>query len=181
MPDISAACHRAVFFVIVGDLDPVQDPLRRRDLIRPHDHQHILGGEDAVFGQDIQDRVPGKEGSGEVDKIWDHPVAGIGPEAGELETVAGFFFLLFAGLCVLDGIEAGAVGIILGVRPVADDKNLDILEQAASRPEGIPLIPVDLVESLPYGYAPPLQLHMDHREAVDEDRHIVAVVVLGTG
>ena len=42
VPDIPAASHGAVFLIIVGDFDPVHDPLGRRDLIRPHDHQHVL-------------------------------------------------------------------------------------------------------------------------------------------
>ena len=42
---------------------------------------------------------------------------------------------------------------------------------------GIALIPVDLVERLPDSHTAPLQLHMDHRETVDQDRHIIAVAV----
>ena len=38
MPDIAAAGHSAVFLIIVGDFNAVQDPLRCRDLIWPHDH-----------------------------------------------------------------------------------------------------------------------------------------------
>lgn len=42
VPDIPAAGHSAVFLIIIGDLDPVHNPLGRRNLIRPHDHQHVL-------------------------------------------------------------------------------------------------------------------------------------------
>ena len=57
MPDITATSHGAVFLIVIGDLDPIHDPLSCCDLVRPHDHQHILGSEDAVFGQDVQDRM----------------------------------------------------------------------------------------------------------------------------
>lgn len=149
MPNITATGHGAVFLIVIGDLDPIHDPLSCCDLVRPHDHQHILGCEDAVFGQDVQDRMPGKEGSGKVDQIRNHAVVRICPEASELKAVAGLFLLLLAGFRIFDGIEPGAVGIILGVRAVTDHKNLNILEQTGSSPEGITLIPVDLIESLP--------------------------------
>ena len=177
MPDIAATGQSTVFLIIVGDFNTVQNPFRCRNLIRPHDHQHVLGSEDAVLGQDIQDRVPRKKGPGEVDQIRDHPVIGIGPEAGELEAVAGLLLLLLAGLCILDGIEPGAVGVILGVRAITDDEDLNILKQTTSCPEGIPLIPVDLVERLPDNHTTPFQFHMNHREAIDQDRHIIAVAV----
>ena len=177
MPDIAATSHGAVFLIIVGDFNAVQDPFRRSDLIWPHDHQHVLGSKDAVLGQDIQNRMPGKEGPGEVDQIRNHAVIGIGPEAGELEAVTGLFLLLLTRLCILDGIEPGAVGIILGVRSVADHEDLNILEQTGASPEGIALISVNLIESFPDSDPAPFQLHMDHREAVDQDRHIIAIAV----
>ena len=177
MPDITATGHGAVFLIVIGDLDPIHDSLSCCDLVRPHDHQHILGSEDAVFGQDVQDRMPGKEGSGKVDQIRDDTVARICPEAGELKAVAGLFLLLLARFRIFDGIEPGAVGIILGVRAVTDHKDLDILKQTASCPEGISLITVDLVERLADCHATALQLHMDHREAVDEDGHIISIAM----
>ena len=177
MPDITAAGHGAVFLIIVGDFNAVQDPFSRRDLIRPHDHQHVLGSENAVLGQDIQDRMPGKEGPGEVNQIRNHTVIGICPEAGELKTVAGLFLLLLAGLSVFYSIEPSTVGIILGVCAITDHKDLDILKQTASSPERISLVTVDLVESLPDGHAAPFQLHMDHWESIDQDRYIITVAV----
>ena len=135
VPDIAAPSHSSVFLVIVCDLDTVQDPFRRRYLIWPHDHQHVLGCKNAILGQDIQYRMPSKEGAGKIDQVWNHTVTGICPETGKFKTVAGLLFLLFSGLRVLDGIEPSAVGIILRVGAVADHKNLNILKQTASSPE----------------------------------------------
>ena len=78
---------------------------------------------------------------------------------------------------VLDGIVAGAVGVVLGICAVGDHKNLRILVQTAARPERIPLVAVDLVERLPDGHPSPLQFHMNQRKAVDQNRHIVAVIM----
>ena len=128
MPDITATGYCAVFLIIISNFYAVQDPLCRRDLIWPHDHQDVLRGEDTVLGQDIQYRMTGKEGSGEVDQVRDHTVIGIGPEARKLKTVAGLFLFLLARLRILNGIESGAVGIILSVRTITDDEDLYIFE-----------------------------------------------------
>ena len=77
----------------------------------------------------------------------------------------------------LDGIVAGAVGVVLGICAVGDHKNLHILIQAAARPERIPLVAVDLVKCLPDGHPAPLQFHMNQRKAVDQNRHIIAVIM----
>ena len=45
-------CLPAVLLVGRGDLDAVQNPLRRRDLIRAHDEQQIFRREHAVARQD---------------------------------------------------------------------------------------------------------------------------------
>ena len=39
------------------------------------------------------------------------------------------------------------------------------------------MIPVDLVEGLADRYAAPFQFHMHHRQPVDQNRHIIAVVI----
>ena len=62
--------------------------------------------------------------------------------------------------------------------PLEMTKNLHVLEQAATSPEAVPLIPLDLVERFPDGYTPALQLHMDEGQAVDQDSHVIAVVVV---
>lgn len=119
----------------------------------------------------------GKEGAGEVDEVGDHLVVGVRPERGKLKAVAGFLLFGLAGGRLPDGIEAGGVGVVLSVGAVGDDKYLHILKQAASRPEGVPLVAVDLVEGLPDGHAPALELDMYQRQAVDQHRHIIAVIV----
>ena len=42
MPDVSATCHAAVFFIVVGNLNTIQDALGCRDLVRAHNHKHIF-------------------------------------------------------------------------------------------------------------------------------------------
>ena len=179
MPDIAAGGYAPVLAVIVGDLDAVDDPLGGRDLIWAHDEKQILGGKDAVLRQDVQNRMAGKEGTGEVHQIRNHTVFRIGPVRRKLETVAGLLFPGLARLCVLDGIGTGAVGIILRIGAVGDDKELDILKEAGSGPEGIPLVAVNLVEGLADGHSPAFEFHMNQRQAVDQNGDIIAIVMPG--
>ena len=53
MPDVAAGFERAELFVVGGDLDAVQYPLRGNDLIRAHHKQHAIGGEHAVLGENV--------------------------------------------------------------------------------------------------------------------------------
>ena len=179
VPDIAAGGNAPVLAVIVGNLDAVDDPLGGRDLIRAHDEEQILGGKDAVLRQNVQDRMAGEEGTGEVHQIRNHAVLGIGPVGGKLETVAGLLFPGLAGLCIFDGVGTGAVGIILRIGAVGDDKELDILKEAGSGPEGIPLVAVNLVEGLADGHSPAFEFHMNQRQAVDQNGDIIAIVMPG--
>ena len=118
-----------------------------------------------------------KECPGKVDQIRQHTVIRIGPVGGKLKAIAGLFLFRLAVFGVLDGIVAGAVGVVLGICAVGDHKNLHILIQAAARPERIPLVAVDLVERFPDGHPAPLQFHMNQWKAVDQKRHIIAVIM----
>ena len=118
-----------------------------------------------------------KECPGKVDQIRQHAVVRISPVGGNLKAIAGFFLFRLAVFGILDGIVAGAVGVVLGICAVGNHKNLRILVQPAARPERIPLIAVDLVERLPDGHPAPLQFHMNQRKAVDQNRHIVAIIM----
>ena len=177
MPDIPTGGLGTGLFVVMRDFDSVEDSFCGCDLIRAHHQQHIFCRKNAVFCQDIQNGMPCKERSGKVHQIRDDLVARIGPEGGKLKAVAGFLFLGFAGVGILDGVETGGVGVVFGICSIGDDENLHILEQAGPRPEGIPLIAVDLVERLPNRHTPALQLNMHQRQAIDKDGHIVAVVM----
>ena len=180
VPDVAAALDGPVLLVVVGDLDAVQDPLGGGDLIRPHDHQHIFRGKNTVPSQHIQNGVLGEEGAGKVNEIGNHLIAGVRPKGGKLKTVAGLLLFRFAGGCLTDGIEAGTVGVVLGVGTVGDHENLHILKESAPRPEGIPLVAVDLVESLPNGYAPAFQFNVHQRQTINQNRHIIAIVMSGS-
>ena len=156
VPDVAAALNGAILLVVVGDLNAVQYPLRGGDLIGPHDHQHIFRGEDAIPGQHIQNGVFGEEGAGEVDEVGDHLVIGVCPEGCKLEAVAGLLLFRLAGGRLPDCVEAGGVGVVLGVGAVGDDEDLHILKKAAPRPERVPLVTVDLVKRLSNGNTPTL-------------------------
>ena len=54
VPHVPAGGDTAEGLIVRGDVDALQDPLGRDDLIRAHDQQHPVGGEDAVLRQDAQ-------------------------------------------------------------------------------------------------------------------------------
>ena len=121
--------------------------------------------------------MPRKEGFGEVNQIGNNAVIGIRPIGCKLEAVARFFFLDLLRLGILDVIEPGGIGIILCIGTVGDHEDLHKLVKAACRPEAVPLIAVNLVKGFTDGNTTALQLNMDHRQTVDEDRNIIAVIV----
>ena len=74
-------------------------------------------------------------------------------------------------------VETSGIGIVFRIRAVGDHENLHKFIQPAGCPEAVPLIAVDLVEGFPNGNAPALQFDMDQRQAVDQHRHIIAIIV----
>lgn len=175
MPDVAAAFERPGLFVVVGDLDALEDALRGRDLVRPHDQQQFLGGEHAEAGEYIEQRVLGEKGSGEVNEVGNDGIVAVRPAGREFKGIAGFFAPAPApGGLLLQVRLAGGVGIILGVRAVGDDEDLHIFVQARSGPEAVPLVAPDLVEGLADGHAPALEFHMYQGKAIDQDGHVIA-------
>ena len=75
VPDVAAGCDRAELPVVGRGLDPLQDPLGRRDLVRPHHQQLAVGVEDAVPRQDAEQRVLGEERLREAGQVGDRLVA----------------------------------------------------------------------------------------------------------
>lgn len=114
----------------------------------------------------------------EVYQIGNDFVVPVRPEGGELKAVAGLFGFVPSLALLFDVAAAGGIGIILRVGAVGDDENLDVFKKAACRPEAVALVALDLVERLADGHAAPLQLDMYQRQAVDEDGHVVARVVI---
>ena len=53
MPYIAPTGYRSIFFIIICNLNTIQDTLCCRNLIRSHYHQHFFRGEDAVLCQNI--------------------------------------------------------------------------------------------------------------------------------
>ena len=179
VPDVAAAPQSAVLFVSGGDLDAVQNLFGGGDLVRPHDHQHIFRGEHTVPGQQPQQGMLQKEGAGKIYQIGNDSVFGVGPEGGELKAVTCPGLFAAQVFCFADGVEPGGVGVVFGVGAIGDNEDLHILKQTAASPEGLPLVAIDLVEGFPDGYAPAFEFHMHQRQAVDQDGHVIAVVMAG--
>ncbi|MBA7578276.1 hypothetical protein ES708_20138 [subsurface metagenome] len=69
------------------------------------------------------------------------------------------------------------VSVVLSVDTVADYKDLHVLKQSAVHPERMPLVAVDLVESLFQLQPPTFELDLHQGQAVNEQGNIVAVFV----
>ena len=180
VPNIAATGNTAKLFIVVGNLDSVNDPLRCNNLIGAHNQQQFFSRENAIPSQNVQDRMLCKECLGKVDQIRNDAVVGIRPKRGEFKAVAGLFLLCLMGIGIFDMVEPGGIGIVLGVGAVGDDEDLHKLIQTAGCPEAVPLIAVNLIESLADRHTPALQFDMYQRQAVDQDGHIIAIVVIGT-
>ena len=92
--------------------------------------------------------------------------------------MAGLLRLPLAAFFLPNGAYAGRVGIILGMRTVGDDEYLNVLLEAATCPETIPLIAVDLIERFFERNAAALEFNMNQRESVYEYGHVVAVIIV---
>ena len=176
MPDIAAALDAPPRLVVRRNLDTGENPLRRRDLIRAHDHQHFFRRENAVARQECEQRVPCEERPPEIHQIGDEAVARIRPVGRKLKAVARLFARLAPSrIHLADMALACRIGIVFRICPVRDHKNLDVLIEPCARPERVPLIAFDLVERLTDLHAAPFQLQMYERQPVYEDRHIIAI------
>ena len=177
MPNIPAAFYRTIAFVTVGHVDFIQDAFRRYNLIGTHDEQHPVGGKYAVPGQQIEQRMLGEECAAETHQIGNRPVVGICPPRGELKAVARLptFGAVSAGGSLLDMALARGIAVILGVGSVRYDEYLDILKQSAAGPETLPLVAVDLVESLLDVNAAAFQFDVHQRQAVHQYGNIVTI------
>ena len=178
MENVSTALHCTISLVVGGDFNAVKNTLRSNDLIGAHHQQEFFRRKNAILGQDIQYRCLGKKRLGEVHQVGDNTILGVRPKRCKLKAVAGLAALSRRRRVeILDMPQAGRVGVIFCVRSVGDNKNLHIVEQAAARPKAVALVAVDLIECLADSYPATLQLHMNQRQSVDENGHIVTVIV----
>ena len=115
-----------------------------------------------------------------INQIRNHTVICICPEAGKFKTVTCFGLTCSPFLMFFFCIPPGTVGIILCVCTIGNDKNLNVLIQSASCPERLPLVAVNLVESLTDGNTSAFQFNMYKRQTVYQYCNIIAVVMLCT-
>ena len=129
-------------------------------LIRPQHHQDLVRlVEHRVFTDHPAEMLAVQESRGEGGQLADRLVILAGP-------VKRLFEGLFPG-----------VGVIFRVHPVADHEELDEVKQALRAPVTVLLVTLDLVKGLLHLQPAPLQLDLHQRQAVDEDGHVVAVLV----
>ena len=69
VPNVATALTLAPIALVACGAYALNDALRSGNLVRAHHHQHFLGGEHAVFGEHIQQRVLGEKRLCEVDEV----------------------------------------------------------------------------------------------------------------
>ena len=127
MPDVSAAFNTTVFLIIIGNFNAIENSLRSRNLIRAHNHQHILRRKNAVFRKDIQNRMLCEKSLCKINQIWNHTIVGICPKTGKLKAITGLSLTCSPLFMFLFCIPSGTIGIILCICTIGNDKNLDVL------------------------------------------------------
>ena len=175
MPDVASGARATLPFVHRGLLDAQHDALGGGNLVGTHHEEVLVDREDAVFGQHVEQRGLGKEGLGEVAQVDNGGVFGIGPIAGELKRLR---LGLHLRLALVDGSHVGKtrrVAVVFRFGAVADDEHLHIIVEAAACPKRFAFVAVDLVEGFLQRHAATFQFAMHQRQAVDENRHIIAV------
>ena len=127
----------------------------------------------------------GKERSRKIIQVANDIILSICPIGSELKRIAsfgGFLDLLLAGLVrpfavlYLRFVTRG-VGVILGVRSIGDNEQLDVFKQSAIRPKRIITVSLDLIESLTYRHTSTLEFDMYHRQTINENRQVVPCAV----
>ena len=118
-----------------------------------------------------------KKGLCKINEVGDYPVVCIRPEAGKFKAVACLRLACSSFLMLLFGIPSGTVRIVFCVRAIGNDKDLNILIQSTARPERFSLITVNLVNCLANRNASSPQPNVPERQAVDQYRNIIAVVM----
>ena len=157
----------AVLLIVVGYRYTLNDALGGSYLIRTHHQQHLLAREDAVLRKDAQQSVLGEERLGEVQQVGDNAVIAVSPKRSELKRVARLLRLASAaGALLFDMVIAGAVRVILRMGAVGDNEDLHVFKEAATCPEAVALVPVDLVERFFDAHPSALELQMHQRKAV---------------
>ena len=180
MPDVTTTFDTAVLLIIIGNFDTIENSLRSRNLVWTHNHQHILRCKNTVFRKDIQNRMFCEKSLCKINQIRNDTVIGICPETGKLKTITGLCLTRAPLLMFLFRISSGAVGIILCVCTIGNDKNLNIFVQSASRPERISLIAVNLIECFTDSNSSAFQFNMHKRQTIYQYCNIIAVVMLRT-
>ena len=140
--------------VLVCVLHAIQDLLYGIVLVRAQDHQAFVAFvEDDVLAEHLAQGAFVKEVSCELAKVVYRLIVDERPVKSEFVAAVGI------------------VGEIAGIDAVGDDKDLDVIEQAA---EGGLLVALHLIVGLLEFYAAFLELNLYQRKAVDKDGDVVA-------
>ena len=185
VPYISACIDRTEHTLVGSDAYLLNDGFGSGNLIWSHNHQFAVCREDTIPREDIENRMFGKESSRKIIQVPNDIILAICPIGSELKRIAsfgGFLDLLLAGLvrpfAVLNlRFVTSRVGVILSVRSIGDNEQLDVFKQPTVRPKRIIAVSLDLIESLTYRHTSTFEFDMYHRQTINENRHVIPCAV----
>ena len=149
MPYITASVYRALLLHVMSTLNLIQKCFGRSNLVRTHHKQQVLFCQHTEACEDIEQGMTREECGGKVNKVIEYLIAGICPIACKLKRVACLRLILVPSFFYLiDMTISGRIAVILCLCAIAHHKDLNILKQSVSCPEGFSSIAVYLVESL---------------------------------
>ena len=119
-----------------------------------------------------------KERLCEVHKVCNNLIVPVCPIGSKLKAIGSFLAVLPASSIIFFNMAcSGGVGIIFCECAVGDHENLHILIQPTTSPKAITLVAVDLVERFLDRNATAFQFHMNQRQTIDQNRHIISGIM----
>ena len=160
VPNEAAALQLAPVLGLVAAANLPQNALGGGNLVGAHHQQRVAGVKNRITQQHLEQRVFLKERGREILQVLDQAVVRLRPVHGEVVAV----FVALRG-----------VGKVTAVSAVGNHKQLQKLEQRIRAVEALFAVAVHLVEGLANGHTALLQFHLHQRQAVDQNRHVIAV------
>lgn len=66
------------------------------------------------------------------------------------------------------------ISVILSINTITDNKQLNILEQTTTNPEGIPMVTVNLIKGFFQAQPTSFKLNLYQRQAINQQRNVKA-------
>ncbi len=151
-------------------VDAIDNRLDRIDLVRAHDHQLLLAGDQYHVAADhLAQRAFGQKAVGKVVQVGDFLVVFIRQLVNRQKALVG----------VKAEVLVVVVGKVVGIAFIADNKQLHKTQQRVGvAVAGVVFVIDDLLHGTARADLEGFQLNLHHRHAVDQQNHVITVVAV---